>query len=113
VLVVGGGDSALEAAVALSEEPGTTVTLSYRSGAFARVKDKNRQRLQQQADAGRVEVLLNSGVEHITSSAVQIKTEAGSRELPNDAIIVCAGGVLPTPLLQRAGIQFATKFGTA
>ncbi len=113
VLVVGGGDSALEAAVALSEEPGTTVALSYRSGAFSRVKEKNRQRVQQQAAAGRLQVLMNSQVQGIETDAVTLQTETGAQRLPNQAVIVCAGGELPTPLLQRAGVQFATKYGTA
>ncbi len=113
VLVVGGGDSALEAAIALSEQPGTKVTLSYRSAAFARVKEKNRQRLKAQGDAGRLEVLLNSQVAQIGKTTVAIKTDTGLRELPNQAVIVCAGGELPTPLLQRAGVKFETKFGSA
>jgi len=112
VLVVGGGDSALEAAIALSQESGTTVTLSYRSAAFARVKEKNRQRLQEQAAASRLEVLMSSQVTQIDTDTVTLKTEAGVRELANQAVIVCAGGELPTPLLQRMGVQFATKYGT-
>ena len=113
VLVVGGGDSALEAAVALSEQPGTTVTLSYRSEAFSRVKEKNRLQLQSQVSAGRVEVMLLSTVESIEADAVIMKTTQGPRRLANDAVVVCAGGVLPTPLLQSAGIQFETKRGKA
>jgi thioredoxin reductase/NAD-dependent dihydropyrimidine dehydrogenase PreA subunit len=113
VLVVGGGDSALEAAIALSEQPGVRATLSYRSAAFSRVKEKNRQLVQQQQLAGRLEVALNTQVERIEEGAVWLKSEAGSRRLDNDAIIVCAGGVLPTPLLQKVGIEFSTKFGSA
>ena len=113
VLVVGGGDSALEAAIALSQQEGTTVTLSYRSDAFSRVKEKNRLLLQAQAAAGRLEVLLGSTVEQIEADAVVLKTAQGERRLANDAVVVCAGGVLPTPLLQSAGIRFATKHGSA
>ncbi|KGM42195.1 4Fe-4S ferredoxin [Aquabacterium sp. NJ1] len=113
VLVVGGGDSALEAAIALAEEPGTTVTLSYRSQAFSRVKDKNRQKLKQLQEAGRIEVCLQSNVLRIEADQVQLKTLEGERALPNDAVIVCAGGVLPTPLLQAIGIRLETKYGTA
>jgi thioredoxin reductase/NAD-dependent dihydropyrimidine dehydrogenase PreA subunit len=122
VLVVGGGDSALEAAIALAEEEGVRVTLSYRSTAFARVKEKNRQRLQQQVERARVTLALGTEVERIEADAVWLKPagDAGSanaagapQRLPNDAVIVCAGGVLPTPLLQRAGIEFTTKHGTA
>jgi thioredoxin reductase/NAD-dependent dihydropyrimidine dehydrogenase PreA subunit len=113
VLVVGGGDSALEAAIALSEQPGTKVTLSYRSAAFSRVKEKNRQRLKQQADSRRVALLLESQVEQIGAADVTLRTKEGTQVLGNDAVIVCAGGVLPTALLQQAGIGFSTKYGTA
>lgn len=113
VLVVGGGDSALEAALALAAEPGTQVTLSYRSQAFSRVKDKNRQKLAQAQQAGQVHVLLGSTVSQIGQTEVVLKTDQGPQTLPNDAVIVCAGGVLPTPLLQAIGIRFDTKFGTA
>jgi thioredoxin reductase len=112
-LVVGGGDSALEAAIALAEQPKTTVILSYRSAAFSRVKQKNRMLLEQAEKNGRIQVMLNSTVLEITEKAVEIE-QAGSRQIfSNDVVIVCAGGLLPTPLLQKIGIEFATKFGTA
>jgi thioredoxin reductase/NAD-dependent dihydropyrimidine dehydrogenase PreA subunit len=113
VLVVGGGDSALEAAIALSEQPGTHVTLSYRGEAFARVKAKNRTSLEEKERAGRVSVLFESQVLAIESRSVRVSHKAEQRELPNDAVIVCAGGQLPTPLLQKVGIEFETKYGTA
>ncbi|MEX8498038.1 MAG: NAD(P)-binding domain-containing protein [Leptothrix ochracea] len=113
VLVVGGGDSALEAAIALAAEEGTEVTLSYRSEAFARVKQKNRTLLEEAQKAGRLKVLMTSTVKNIGPGSVQIEHEGESRVLRNNAVIVCAGGLLPTPLLQKIGIQFDTKFGTA
>lgn len=113
VLVVGGGDSALEAAIALSQEPGTEVTLSYRSEAFARVKQKNRMLLEQQQQAGRLKVLLKSQVKSIEARSVHIEHEGRVASHRNDAVIVCAGGLLPTELLQKVGIRFDTKFGTA
>lgn len=113
VLVVGGGDSALEAAIALSQEAGTDVTLSYRSAAFSRVKQKNRTLLEQQQQAGRIRVLLQSTVQSIHDRHVTIEHDGVAQRYPNDVVIVCAGGVLPTPLLQQIGIQFDTKFGTA
>ncbi len=112
VLVVGGGDSALEAAIALAEQPDTTVTLSYRSEAFSRVKAKNRDRLGVLADAGRLKVLLRSTVHAIEQRTVQLEHEGRKLTLPNEAVIVCAGGELPTPLLRQVGIRFETKFGT-
>mgnify|MGYP002776307377 CR=1 FL=1 len=113
VLVVGGGDSALEAAIALAEQQNTTVVLSYRSAAFSRVKNKNRVRLEEQQKSGRIKVLLNSSVQSILADAVHIDCDGHIEQYPNDAVIVCAGGLLPTPLLQKIGIQFDTKFGNA
>ncbi|HEX6016898.1 MAG TPA: NAD(P)-binding domain-containing protein [Burkholderiaceae bacterium] len=113
VLVVGGGDSALEAALSLAEQPGTDVTLSYRSEAFSRVKQKNRQALEAAQQAKRIRVELESSVVSIAADRVQLQTKAGTADLPNQAVIVCAGGQLPTPLLQKIGILFETKHGTA
>ena len=113
VLVVGGGDSALEAAIALAEQPNTRVTLSYRGSAFSRVKASNRQRIDALDRDGRVRVLLGSTVSRIDREAVVMLTEHGAETLNNDKVIVCAGGVLPTPLLQAIGVRFDTKFGTA
>jgi thioredoxin reductase/ferredoxin len=112
ILVVGGGDSALEAAIALAEQPGTEVTLSYRSAAFSRVKQKNRNSLADMQQRGKLEVLLESTVESIADAEVALVHGGQTRRLRNDAVIVCAGGLLPTPLLQKIGIGFETKFGT-
>jgi thioredoxin reductase/Pyruvate/2-oxoacid:ferredoxin oxidoreductase delta subunit len=113
VLVVGGGDSALEAAIALSERPDIDVTLSYRSAAFGRVKQKNRDLLDKAQKQGRVRVELESTVKNIEEKTVNLQTKGGLVSLRNDAVIVCAGGLLPTPLLQKIGIEFETKHGTA
>lgn len=112
VLVVGGGDSALEAAMAIAEQPGTTVMLSYRSDAFGRGKPKNRERLKEMTAKGRLEVRLKSNVKLITQDRVVIEQEGRNLAFPNDAIIVCAGGILPTPFLKEVGIMVETKFGT-
>jgi len=113
VLVVGGGDSALEAALAVAEVAGTDVTLSYRSEAFSRVKPKNRQRLDAARDAGRIRVLLASAVKNITDDAVEIAHEGKTLDLDNDAVIVCAGGELPTPFLKKIGVMVETHHGAA
>jgi thioredoxin reductase/ferredoxin len=113
VLIVGGGDSAVEAALALGERPGTTTTLSYRGDAFSRVQPANRQALERARQAGRVQVLLQSTVLAIEPDRVRLRLPDGDKALRNDAVIVCAGGQLPTPLLQKIGIRFETKHGTA
>lgn len=113
VLVVGGGDSALEAACSIADEPGTTVTISYRSEAFGRGKPKNRERLQSLEARGRLQVMLKSNVKNVTQDKVSIDHQGQLLELPNQAIIVCAGGILPTPFLKEIGIIVESKFGTA
>jgi thioredoxin reductase len=113
VLVVGGGDSALEAAVSLSEEPGTEVILSYRGDAFNRVKAKNRERVATALDAGRLTVELGSQVRQISDDAVLLNRADGEARIANDAVIVCAGGILPSAFLESIGITVETRYGTA
>jgi thioredoxin reductase (NADPH) len=113
VLVVGGGDSAIEAAVSISEEPGATVTLSYRGDAFNRTKPKNRENLEQRVAEGRLKLHLKSTVKDISAKSVRLKTESGLLSLKNDSVIVCAGGILPTGFLKSIGIEIETKYGMA
>ena len=113
VLVVGGGDSALEAACSIADEPGTTVTLSYRSESFSRAKEKNRNRVSEAEKKGRLTVLMQSNVKQIEDDMVLIETTDEIINIKNDAVIVCAGGILPTPFLKSVGINIDTKFGTA
>ncbi len=113
VLVVGGGDSALEAATSIAEQPDTEVTLSYRSEAFSRAKEKNRRKVERAKAAGRLKVLFKSNVTEISDKQVALEQEGARISLLNDAVIVSAGGVLPTPFLQKIGIVVETKYGTA
>jgi len=112
VLVVGGGDSALEAATSIAEEPGTTVTLSYRSAAFSRAKPKNRQRVEEMSAAGRLRVLFSSNVKSIGAEDVTLEYEGRLETIANDAVVISAGGILPSAFLRRIGIQVDTKFGS-
>jgi thioredoxin reductase len=113
VLVVGGGDSALEAATSIAAQPGSAVTLSYRSEAFSRAKEKNRRKVDQAVSGGNLQVLFRSNVVAIDEREVELEQEGKTLRLRNDAVIVSAGGVLPTPFLQKIGIQVETKYGTA
>ena len=112
VLVVGGGDSALEAACSIADQSGTTVTISYRSEAFGRGKQKNRERLLALEARGKIKVMLKSTVKGVTEDQVSLEFQGQNIEITNDAIIVCTGGVLPTPFLKDIGIMVETKFGT-
>lgn len=112
VLVVGGGNSALEAALTIAEEPGTDVTLSYRSNVFAKANPKLVDKISAAASNKNMHVLLKSTIKKITEHQVIIDTEKGEKTIKNDAVIVCAGGILPTPMLKSLGVEIETKHGT-
>jgi thioredoxin reductase (NADPH) len=113
VLVVGGGDSALEAATSIAEVAATDVTLSYRGDSFSRAKARNRERLQAATASGRLRALLNSNVLKIEAGTVLVDCNGAPSRFDNDAVIISAGGVLPTAFLQGLGIAVETKHGTA
>ena len=113
VLVVGGGDSALEAAASIAELGNTHVTLSYRGDAFQRAKQRNRQRVTEESTRGRLKVMLSSEVKEIREDLVLLQQGELSVQIPNDAVIVSAGGILPSDFLSSIGISVETKRGTA
>jgi len=113
VLVVGGGDSALEAALAVADEAGTLVALSYRSNSFSRAKPKNREKIQRSVEQKEVVVYFESEVKKIEDERVVLSTPSGEQLLRNDTVIVCVGGVLPTSFLKSTGIEVATHYGAA
>jgi len=111
VLVVGGGDSAIEAACSIIEETGACVSLSYRSAAFTRAKAKNRQRLEKLSSTGQLKLLLETQVTAIAPESVTLQGKEGSIEIANNAVLVCAGGILPDGMLREMGIQVEAKYG--
>jgi len=113
VLVVGGGDSALEAAASVAESGSGGVVLSYRGEAFDRAKARNRDRVQAAANSGVLQVMLKSKIKQIESEQVAIEHAGQVKSVRNDAVIVSAGGVLPSDFLRRVGISVETKHGTA
>jgi len=113
VLVVGGGDSAIEAALACASEAGARVTLAYRGDAFARVKTRNRERLEAAREASTIDVRLNTEVVRILPDRVDLAESGASASIDNDVVIVQAGGELPTALLRELGVTVETKYGTA
>ena len=114
VLVVGGGDSALEAAASVAEaDPTNHVILSYRSEKFQRAKPANRQRVDAAVKKGNLEILLSSNVQQIGEDYVIIQVgKEDLRIIKNDAIIINAGGILPDAFLKKCGIEVVTKWGT-
>jgi len=111
VLVVGGGDAALEAAMQLAEESDARVSISYRGENFAKCREKNRTKMAEMVKARRVRALMNSQVDAITEDEV-VLTVAGSPEvLPNDFVIVNIGGELPLEFLSKLKISLEKHFG--
>ena len=113
VMIVGGGDSALEAAASIAETGTARVVLSYRGEAFQRAKARNRQRVAAGEAAGRIKVLLSSQIKVIEPESVTLDYQGRLVRIRNDAVIVNAGGVLPNEFLQSMGIEVETKYGTA
>lgn len=112
ILVVGGGDSAIEAALALSEQ--NKVVLSYRSEAFQRIKPKNSEKIKAAMANNNVDVRFSSNVLNIGEESIFLSLSGGeSLEMANDLVYIFAGGELPTEFLKKAGIEITTRFGHA
>jgi thioredoxin reductase len=111
LVVVGGGDSAIEAALSLAEQPGNTVRLSYRKERFSRLKPDNQERIERAISSGNVEFLPATNLAEIRPQSVLLREETGSSsELPNDYVFIFAGGTMPTTLLTKLGIEIDRKF---
>jgi thioredoxin reductase (NADPH) len=115
VLVVGGGNAAVESAFALLDQGDcASVAISYRKNTFARCRQPNRKRIETEVEAGRLTALMGTQVEEILEDQIILRDSSG-RQLTaqNDAVIVQIGGTPPTALLQDVGIQLVMKYGEA
>lgn len=106
LMVVGGGDSAIEAAMGLARQKGNTVLLSYRKEQFFRIKTRNEQRLKQMISEKKLKVLFNSDLKSISKNEVQLTYNEEQLTIKNDYIFIFAGGEAPFDLLKQSGIQF-------
>ena len=104
-------NTTFERSVACAEAGATSVALSYRSESFSRAKVKNREKIDAAAQTGSVQVLLKTTVAEITPEEAIIQSGDDTIRLDNDAVIVCAGGILPTGFLKDAGIFVETRYG--
>ena len=109
IVVVGGGDSAVESAMLLMDN--NDVLLSYRKDKFSRIKPKNRELINEAIDQGHLRVSYNSNLVSINEESVLIKEESGTSEISNDRVYIFAGGELPTPFLQGIGVEITKRFG--
>jgi thioredoxin reductase len=112
VLVVGGGDSAVEAALALAEQPGNEVRVSYRGASFNRIKPANQERITEAERSGRVELLWQtSPVEVLPGSVRLARSHDGELTVPASELFVFIGGELPSRFLRECGVHVETHFG--
>ena len=113
IMVIGGGDSAIESALLLADQ--NTVTLSYRNEIFNRIKPKNNEKIKEAISTGKVNVLFNTIPLCINKDSVVLATGKEGEELyvENDLVYIFAGGELPTQFLEKAGIHITKKFGEA
>ncbi len=106
ILVVGGGDSAIEAAIGLSLQPGNDVTLSYRKEAFTRIKERNSKRIDECIRKRKVKVVFNSVPVEFGPDKVLLEVQGTVQEIPNDFVWIFAGGEPPTAFLKKIGVRF-------
>jgi thioredoxin reductase/Pyruvate/2-oxoacid:ferredoxin oxidoreductase delta subunit/uncharacterized membrane protein (DUF485 family) len=113
VLVVGGGDAALEAAIQLATESSARVSLSYRSAELSRCREANRQRFGELVTAKKIRALMPSQVQEVLPREVALDAGGKPVRLPNDFVIVNIGGELPVEFLQKAGVSMRRYHGEA
>ena len=109
ILVIGGGDSAVEAAMGLASQAGNQVTLSYRSERFSRIKERNAKRIEDFMKAGKLKVLFNSNPVEFKPESVVIDVAGQVQEMPNDYVWIFAGGTPPNAFLKKIGVGFGAR----
>jgi len=108
ILVVGGGDSAVEAAMGLASQTGNQVTLSYRSERFSRIKERNEKRIEDCVRSGKLRVLFNSSPVEFKPESVILDVNGSTQEIPNDFVWIFAGGTPPNAFLKKIGVGFGS-----
>jgi len=113
IVVVGGGDSAIETALLLIDQ--NQVTLSYRGESFGRIKQGNNLKIKEAMTNNQIFVRFNTSLKSIEYDHV-ILTDlitGGITQMENDLVFIFAGGELATQFLQKTGINISKKFGEA
>jgi len=106
ILVVGGGDSAIEAAMGLANQSGKKVTLSYRQERFSRIKERNSKRIEEYMRSGKLKVLFKSSPVEFKADSVILSVNGNAQEIPNDFVWIFAGGTPPNDFLRKIGVEF-------
>jgi thioredoxin reductase (NADPH) len=113
ILVVGGGDSAIEAAMGLAHQVGNKVTLSYRKECFTRIKDRNEKRVQECIQKGKMNVIFNSMPVEFKQGTVLLDVNGKQEQFPNEYVWIFAGGEPPTAFLKKIGVRVGLRDMTA
>ena len=111
ILIVGGGDSAIEAALLLAESKNNQITLSYRSASFTRAKPKNLEKINNAINEKKVKVIYNSNVLKIDDDFVELQSKDDTIKIKNDLVYIFVGGELPNKFLRKIGVNITKKFG--
>ncbi len=109
ILVIGGGDSAVEAAMGLASQTGNQVTLSYRSERFSRIKERNAKRVEDFMRSNKLKVLFNSNPVEFKPESVILDVNDSQQEIPNDFVWIFAGGTSPNAFLKKIGVGFGSQ----
>lgn len=110
IMVIGGGDSAVEAALTLAEN--NQVVLSYRKDVFWRIKSKNRVNLNNALSNGKMKIIYNSNLVKIEENEIELKMEDTSKKtMDNDLVYIFAGGEMPMQFLKKTGVMVTERFG--
>ena len=109
VVIVGGGDSALESALGMCEQENTGVILSYRKADFSRVKPRNLDKLEAAEALGKLQVWRESEVRAVRPGQIVIEYGGQLRTLENDYLVIRIGGVAPYEFLRKIGIEIIHK----
>lgn len=109
ILVVGGGDSAVEAAMGLAHQVGNQVTLSYRKSEFSRIKERNATRIQESIRKGKIKVIFNSNPVEFTKDEVVLEVNGQTQRIPNDYVWIFAGGEPPSAFLKKINVRFGSQ----
>lgn len=109
MVVVGGGDSAVESALGLANQPGTTVAIAHRGDAFQRIAERNREKIERAIAAGTVTPYFGSRVREIRADVVVLERDGGRAILPADYVVIRIGGEAPHAFLERIGVRIVEK----
>jgi putative YpdA family bacillithiol system oxidoreductase len=109
ILVVGGGDSAIEAAMGLASQSGNRVTVSYRQDQFSRIKERNARRIEEFIRSRKITVLFKSNPVEFKPDSVVLQVNGEVQEIPNDFVWIFAGGTPPYDFLKKIGVGFGMR----